>query len=111
MSDGCSSLNLNCKSSCSPDVGLGKPLPTFNCFCNLVHGTFPWISVGNTGTLLFLDLTDICLFISNSFHTATDITPVLGLLGDCHSHFEIYGFITLILFVANMVLEVFGFAI
>ena len=38
MSNGCSSLNLNCKSSCSPDAGLGKPLPIFNCFCSLVYG-------------------------------------------------------------------------
>ena len=81
VSDNSSSLDLNCRPLRSPDVGLGKPPPTFNCFCNLAHGTSQWISVGDTGALFFPDMTDAYLFLSNSSHTDADITSSLGALG------------------------------
>ena len=64
--------------------------------------------------LLFPDMTDVYLFLSNSFHIDADIRPLLELLGDGHdpsSPFEIYEATTSPIFIVNMVLVAFAFAL
>lgn len=77
-----------CRTYCGPlhplDAGLGKPF-WLSAALSIWPMTLPseWPPAGSPGALLFLDMTGAYLLVSDSSHTDADVTPILGLLGNC----------------------------